>query len=580
MGIGGHQRRRLRFGLTSDSAGAATTGILSPRAGWGFAAFSLLILLGYVLWPMLRVFTTGLDPAILTDIFRSINSANTRALFNSVWISVWTVVGAGILGTSMAWLLFRYDFPLKSSLTALAALPLALPPLVGVLAFLFLYGESGILPRGLQTVLGLDEVPFAFSGLWAVWLVHVYSMYVFFYLFCSASLKTVDQSLLEAAADMGASAWRSFRTVILPHLRPSMVSASLLVFMISMASFTAPLLFAGTKNFLTLQIYNYKMNGNLEYSAAVSVVLTVICLIFLLLIEMERRSGRVSTASKGSAPAPSPVSSGPARILALLGAGAIIVFLALPVLTVILISFVKEGSWTYQVLPQAYTLDNYLNLLRQPDVAQPILNSLRMATMASVANVLFGVMVALLIVKGRVRGRALIRLLSVLPFAIPGTVIAINLIITFSQSSALSGGAILVGTFWILPLAYFIRHIPLVVRSTTAALETYDDRLTDASIDLGASRWRTFRQVMLPSILPGILAGSLLTFVTALGEFVSSILLYVFDNRPISVEILSQLRLYDFGAAAAYSVFLMILIGIATWLTGRYSGGRSGALSI
>jgi ABC-type Fe3+ transport system permease subunit len=90
-------------------------------------------------------------------------------------------------------------------------------------------------------VLGLDEVPFAFSGLWAVWLVHVYSMYVFFYLFCSASLKTVDQSLLEAAADMGASAWRSFRTVILPHLRPSMVSASLLVFMISMASFTAPL---------------------------------------------------------------------------------------------------------------------------------------------------------------------------------------------------------------------------------------------------------------------------------------------------------------------------------------------------
>ena len=85
---------------------------------------------------------------------------------------------------------------------------------------------------------------------------------------------------------------------------------------------------------------------------------------------------------------------------------------------------------------------------------------------------------------------------------------------------------------------------------------------------------------MLPSILPGILAGSLLTFVTALGEFVSSILLYVFDNRPISVEILSQLRLYDFGAAAAYSVFLMILIGIATWLTGRYSGDRAGALSI
>lgn len=567
------RRSLLRIRPTTGSA--LTTGILSPRVEWAAALLAAAVLLGYVLWPMLRVFVTGLDPVILRDIFRSADSANARALFNSVWISIWTVVGAGFLGTAMAWLLFRYDFPLKRILTALAALPLALPPLVGVLAFLFLYGESGILPRGLQAMLGLDDVPFSFSGLWAVWLVHVYSMYVFFYLFCSASLKTVDQSLLEAAADMGASPARAFRTVILPHLRPSLISASLLVFMISMASFTAPLLFAGTENFLTLQIYNYKMNGNLAYSAAVSVVLTVICLLFLLLVEWERHKGRVSTASKGSAPAPRPVRSGPWRIVALLGAGAISLFLALPVLTVVLISFVKEGSWTYQILPQAYTLDNYLNLLGQSDVAQPILNSLRMASLASAANVMFGVMAALLIVKGRVRGRGLIRLLSILPFAIPGTVIAINLIITFSEPSALSGGAILVGTFWLLPLAYFIRHIPLVVRATMAALETYDDRLTDASIDLGASRWHTFREVMLPSILPGILAGSLLTFVTALGEFVSSILLYVFDNRPISVEILSQLRLYDFGAAAAYSVFLMVLIGLATWLTGRWSGEES-----
>ncbi|MDA0873622.1 MAG: iron ABC transporter permease [Bacteroidetes bacterium] len=558
----------------SSAASARTTGILSPWATRLLAIFSLLVLLGYVVWPTFRVFALGADPAILTDLFRSWTSANARALYNSVWISVWTVAGAGVLGTTMAWILFRYDFPLKRILVSLAALPLALPPLVGVLAFLFLYGESGILPRGLQVLLGLESVPFAFSGLWAVWLVHVYSMYVFFYLFCAASLRTVDQSLLEAASDLGAGPIRSFLTVILPHLRPSMVSASLLVFMISMASFTAPLLFAGTENFLTLQIYNYKMNGNLAYSAAVSVVLTVICLLFLVLIEWDRRRGRVATASKGSAPAPSPVSSGPGRLLAWLGAGAIIVFLALPVLTVIMISFVEEGSWTYQVLPQAYTLDNYLDLLRQPDVARPILNSLQMATIASVANVLFGVMAALLIVKGQVKGRGLIRTLAVLPFAIPGTVIAINLIVTFSEATPLAGGTILVGTFWLLPLAYFIRHIPLVVRSTVAALDTYDDRLTDASIDLGASRWRTFREVMLPSILPGILAGTLLTFVTALGEFVSSILLYVFDNRPISVEILSQLRIYDFGGAAAYSVFLMILIGGATWLTNRLSEDR------
>ena len=547
-------------------------GLIARRTSWAMLGILLFILLGYVVWPSLRLFDEGLNWPSLRDLFGTLSSANNRALFNSVWISLWTVVGAGTLGTTLAYLFFRFDFPLKRALVAMAALPLALPPLVGVLAFLFLYGESGILPRGIQTILGLTEVPFSFSGMWAVWLVHVYSMYVFFYLFCSAALQNVDRSLLEASSDLGASQFHTVRRIILPQLRPSIVSASLLVFMISMASFTAPLLFAGTKNFLTLQIYNYKMNGNLEYSATVSVVLTLICLLFLLLIELDRRQSSTISASKGSAPTPVPVGSGAGRFFALLGALSILTFLALPVLTIILISFVKEGSWTWQVLPQAYTLDNYLNLFSQPDVLAPIKNSLTMATLATAANIVFGVAAAVFVVKGQIPGRGIVRILAVLPFAIPGTVIAINLIVAFSEGSLLSGGSILVGSFWLLPLAYFIRHIPLIVRSTISALESFDDRLIDASQDLGASRVRTFFSIVLPTIAPGILAGTLLTFVTALGEFVSSILLYVFDNSPISVEILSQLRLYDFGAAAAYSVFLMVLIGGATYIVSRFGG--------
>lgn len=538
----------------------------------------LAILLGYVLWPALRVVVEGGRPEILGHLFGSRSSANVRALVNSVWISVWSVVGAGVLGTGLAWAFHRFDFPLKRVLVSVAALPLALPPLVGVLAFLFLYGESGILPRGIQAVLNMESVPFSFSGLWAVWLIHVYSLYVFFYLFCRASLTGIDRSQIEASQDLGASGLRTFLSVTVPHMRPAMVSAALLVFMISMASFTAPLLFAGTENFLTLQIYNYKMNGNLAYSAGVSVVLTAICLLFLLFLEAGRSRRRTAPASKGASPVSSPVRSGPARLLAVTGAFVVLTFLLLPILTIVLISFVEEGSWTWQVLPTAYTLDNYAGLLSEPDVFRPVANSLRMATLASVANLIFGVATALLIVKGRMRGRGLIRTLAILPFAIPGTVIAINLIVTFNEPTALSGGSILVGTVWLLPLAYFIRHIPLIVRSTMASLESYDDGLTDASQDLGAGTATTIRRVVLPIIAPGILAGTLLTFVTALGEFVSSILLYVFDNRPISVEILSQLRIYDFGAAAAYSVFLMILIGASTLIVHRLGTGSGRAV--
>ena len=237
-----------------------------------------------------------------------------------------------------------------------------------------------------------------------------------------------------------------------------------------------------------------------------------------------------------------------------------------------LLSFVQEGSWTTQAFPTDFTLANYAALASDPAVAAPIRNSLWMAGLATAANVVFGVGAALVVQSRAVVGRGAIRALSLLPFAIPGTVIALGLIVQFDEPSALAGGAVLVGTVWLLPLAYFVRHVPLVVRSTQAALEGFDGRLAEASADLGASGPRTFRRVVLPAILPGIVAGALLTLVTALGEFVASILLYVYANRPIAVEVFAQLREYDLGAASAYSVLLMALVAVAVGAA-RWAGG-------
>ena len=137
-----------------------------------------------------------------------------------------------------------------------------------------------------------------------------------------------------------------------------------------------------------------------------------------------------------------------------------------------------------------------------------------------------------------------------------------------------TGGQVLVGTVWILPLAYFVRHVPLVVRATQAALEGVDDRLAEASADLGAGTWTTVRRVVFPLVAPAVAAGGLLTFVTALGEFVASVMLYVYDNRPIGVETFAQLRQFAFGQAAAYSVLLMALVA-ASVVVSRAAGGRA-----
>ena len=547
--------------------------MLSRRASVLLAVPVALVLAGYVLWPNVRGFALGLTPEGLAAFF---GGAGLRGLAYSVGVSLATVLGAGLVGTGLAWALYRYDFPLRRLFQGVAALPLALPPLVGVLAFLFLYGESGMLPRGLQALFGLDAPPFAFKGVPAVWLVHVYVFYVYFYLFVGAALGDLDRGLLDASADLGASGATTFRRIVLPLLRPALVGAALLVFMVSMASFTAPLLFAEETPFLTTQIYRQKVNGDLAAAATTSAVLTGLCLLFLALLEARPERRRVRGAAKGAGRLAQPIGRGPARLVAGALASVALVVVLLPVATVLLLSFVDAARWTTQPLPTHFTLAHYAALVGDADVFVPVRNSLWMAALATAGNLAFGVAAALIIARGKVPGRGLLRALAILPFAIPGTVIALNLIVAFGTPSALAGGGVLLGTVWLLPLAYFVRHVPFVVRSTQAALEAFDDRLAEASANLGASGWTTFRRVVLPVIGPAVAAGTLLTFVTALGEFVASILLYVYANRPIAVEVYGQLRLYNLGAAAAYSVLLMALVGLSVAAT-RALGGRAAA---
>jgi iron(III) transport system permease protein len=242
---------------------------------------------------------------------------------------------------------------------------------------------------------------------------------------------------------------------------------------------------------------------------------------------------------------------------------------------VLLVSFVPEGTWTTQTLPPVYSTESYTRLFSDPERLVPVLNSLRMATAATVANVVFAFGAAWLLARRRVPVKGLIGALVMLPWALPGTVLAIALAYTFNVHRPLEGRFVLVGTFAILPLAYFIRNVPLVTRAALASFRQLDPALEEAAAALGASRWTSARRVVLPLVLPGLAAGALLAFVTALGEFVSSILLYTHRTRPISVEMLSQLRGFDFGGAAAYGVILILLVGLvfATGY-GRVGDGR------
>ncbi len=519
-----------------------------------------------VLYPLgvMAVRSLAEDGRVSLDRYRLLldmsNRGNLEAILNSVSVSAVSVVASGVLGLFLAFVFTQVRFRFRAPLARLAVLPVALPPLVGVIAFLFVFGDTGILPRGLQILLGTSTPVLPAGGIAGVILVHVYSFHVYFYLFLSAALGSLDASQIEASTGLGGGKWRTFVRVVLPELRPGLLAASALTFMSSMSSFTAPLLFAGGKHFLTLDIYASKLNGDIDLAAAQSVLLTGVSLAFYLFLTLgpARTQGY---ARKGAAAAGLLTPGVAARRVMVALAVLVLAVEILPVLVIVALSLAREGSWTTGWLPSSYTAGNYVSLFTDASLFRPVVNSLEMALLALAGSLLFGVTAAFLV--SRRRNRVVSTWANValtMPYAVPGTVVAIALILAFNRPLLPGIPVILVGTFWILPLAYFVREYPVVIRGVGASLEGLDGSLLEAASGLGAGPFLRFRSVALPLLLPAILSTGVLVLIGALGEFVSSILLYTYDSRPVSVEILAQLRLFNIGAASAYSVLLMLLI--------------------
>ncbi len=534
----------------------------------------LVVLLYGVVYPNLRVVTDSLQVGGDWSLASYRDLLSQRAVLEAVWssvvLSLLTVALCAVVGVGLAFLFERYTFPARGLFAALAALPLVLPPLVGTIAFIFLCGESGILARFVQWLFGLQTAPWSLRGWGALLLFHTYTMYPFFYVLAGAGLRRIDAGLAEAARGLGASPARVLFRVTLPQLAPSLIAAALLTFMTSMASFSGPLFFGGDVRVLTLEIFTARQRGDAATALTLTVILTIVSLAALVVFQRYEGTRRFAAAAmKGATRARAPVKSGRARTLATLCAVVFTVILALPVATLVLVSFAREGSWRTETLPPAYTFSNYARVLTDADSASVIVNSLLMAGIAALFALVWSFCVAAAIGKMRRKLRRLVSLLVLVPWALPGTVVAVSIAEAYGRENPLTGSFILVGTFWILPVVYFLRFMPLVVRAVQASVEQMDASLEEAAGSLGARAWMRFWRVRLPLVWPGAVAGTLLAFVIALGEYVASVLVFVPSNQPISIRIAAEMRDFNLGTAAAYGVILILMVALAMFAASR-----------
>ena len=538
------------------------------RPPLALAAAVAAVLVYGVVYPNLSVVVTSLTRgdawtlANYADFFA--RRAALEATAASLGLSLLTVALCAAVGVPLAFLFERYEFPGRRIFAALAALPLVLPPLVGTVAFLFLFGESGVLARAVQNVFRLERPPWTFTGWPALLLFHAYTMYPFFYVFTGAGLRRLDAGLAEAARSLGAKRLTVMTRVVLPQLTPSLLAAALLTFMTSMGSFSAPLFFGGGVRVLTLEIFNARQRGDIADSVTQTVILALVSLGALVLFQRYEGTRRfVAAATKGATKRRAPLRRGAARLVAAVAGVLVAVALLLPVLTLVMVSFAREGVWTTQALPPEYTTDNYARILGGGGEAEALWNSVVMSAIAAGAALVWGLCAASLVVRGRGRWRRLVSLLILVPWALPGTVVAISVAEAYGRPNPLTGAFVLVGTFWILPAIYFLRFMPLVVRSVQASLEQLDPALEEAAGSLGARWWQRLWRVRLPLVAPGAAAGTLLAFVIALGEYVASVLVYVPRNRPVSMAIAAAMRDYNLGTASALSVLLVAAIALS-----------------
>jgi ABC-type spermidine/putrescine transport system permease subunit II len=269
-----------------------------------------------------------------------------------------------------------------------------------------------------------------------------------------------------------------------------------------------------------------------------------------------------------------PLAGGAWRVAAPLLAAAVVAVLVLPHAMVTLVSFARDGSWTTQLLPPAYTLDNFRQLALDPELWTPVRNSVLMALVATAGNVVVCAVAAYLVVLRRFRARGLLELLVALPWAIPhGDRDRPRL--HLQPRRARGGRVLLVGTFWILPLAYFIRGVPLVASAVEGSLRQMDPSLEDAARGLGASWALTMRRVVLPAARPGSWRAPRSRRSPRWASSSRAWCSTRTATAPISVEILAQLRGLAFGTAAAYSVLLIGLVLVIT-VVARLLDGRAG----
>ncbi len=453
-------------------------------------------------------------------------------------------------------------------------LPMILPPLVGVLGFVFILGRAGTVNVLLMDWFGL-ETPINFMyGMQGVLLVETLHLFPFMTLSILDSLSKVDPSLEEAAQVMGANGWRRFRDVTLPLTTPGYVSGALLVFIWTFADFVTPLV-VGVQDLLAVQAYlnivQFVDRRIFRMGIVISVLLVVLAIVFVL---VARHYVAIKDYSSLAYSKVERRRLGPVARWLAVGFLALLMFASLLPQAGVVLAAVGKG-WSLTALPVHYTLDHF----RQVSVETPrfIVNSLLYSGLAVLICLAIGVPMAWIMARTRTPGRGAMDALTTLILAIPGTAIGIAYIRAFHFP--LPGIDVALTSMWIiLPLVLAVRRLPYTVRSSYSSLLLVHKSMEEAAENVGAGKLITFRDITAPLVWKGILVGAIFSFIMSIQEASATLFLTLGGWEMIPFGIFTYYIAGSHSQAAALGVILIVLCAASLYAVNRVAGARVGGL--
>lgn len=537
-----------------------------------WSSITIIVFLFYIITLILPLFTllfksivNGSTGSFSLEYFQRFFSKQYYygTLINSFKVTTCVTLLCIIIATPLAYIMTVFKIKGKTFIQILILISSMQPPFIGAYSWILLLGRNGAITKGLKHSLNIS-IPdiYGFTG---ILLVLTLELVPLIYMYVAGALKSIDNSLLEAAESMGCTGLKKMRKVTMPLILPTILAGSLLVFMRALADFGTPMLIGEGYKTVPVLIFNEfisEVGGDDGFAAAISVIVIIFATIVFL--TQKYISNKKAFTMSSLHPIQAKEIHGIKNILAHAYVYLFIITALLPQLCIIYTSFLNTAG---TIFTKGFSLNSYRTAFAR--VGDSIINTFQIAIIAIVIIVFLATLIAYVTVRRPNSITNSLDVVTMFPYIVPGSILGIALLVSFNKKPL-----ILSGTIAILVIAFVIRRLPYTIRSSAAIVHQISVSIEEAAISLGASNLKTFFKITLPMMLPGVISGAILSWITIISELSTSIILYTANTKTMTIAVYTEVVRGNYGVAAALGTILSVITIISLLIFFKVSGQK------